>query len=140
MAQLNLYIAKTNKHSCYICGAQLTAGTEVVRLHLTKNLGEDRQPWDRTLLFHCLVCYPDWLIASYNNKVMNWRRSRNAPKIRTTPRPKQGRPLLHKTLPKEGEINRLKTLQNYHIRKGGHKNRVDEIQTRIEELRRIKPI
>lgn len=125
---MNLYIARTSTHSCKYCDSQILEGQEVVRLFLSKR-AENGNTWSKTLLFHVEYdCYEKWLHDNYVRQVLNWRENRNAPKPVRTDKTKVGRPVKATQVSVSTERNRLKTLLNYHIRKGGHANKVREIE------------
>lgn len=132
MGFLKFYVAKRDKSNCYACGSQILEGEEFCVMFLSKVLSNGII-WKRKLLFHAIDCYQRWLDESYVKQLLKWRENRDAPEPRPI-RPKRGRPITNTEPTREEQINRLKTLLNYHRKIGGRDRKVKRLQERIDKL------
>lgn len=125
---MKFLIAKKDNIRCHACEAEIMRGDSMVLSFMNK------PNFKRTFCFHT-ECYIPWYTEMFNNKWSEWKSGDGS-----TQRPKRGRPIVNKEPTIGEQVNRLKTLLNYHKRLG-HDTKVLDIQKSLDKLlRKVPPI
>lgn len=80
------------------------------------------------LVFHA-ACYIEWVTISFNRRWQEWKLKAEPRRVRR----KRGRKFIYSSREQAKDVNRRKSLINYH-RKQGNLDRVEELSIKLKEL------
>lgn len=117
---MKFYVAKNDGVICHYCDSEILRGEDAVIVFV------NTPTFHKKIILHA-GCYLDWSRDSFIRKWNSWKADKGAVK-----RPKRGRPRKKDNPDPKKLRNRIKTLINYHKKKG-HDKIVAELQKTLPE-------
>ncbi len=122
---MRFFYAKKEEQTCRNCKTSIFRGDEAVVIRWHSPRGTN--PFI-PLVFH-VACYIEWVTNSFNRRWNDWKLGAEPRRVRK----KRGRKFKYLSREQAVDINRSRSLINYH-RKQGNVTRVEELSIKLKEL------